>query len=62
MYGLLLTSDWQVPVLRLLVPVSDWANTRHPGKGGIWVLIVSLGLSPIPAILAYTSANSGKPS
>ena len=38
-------------------PVSDWVNTRHPGQGRIWVVIVSLGLSPIPAILAYTSAS-----
>jgi len=39
-------------------PVSDWVNTRHPGKGRIWVVIVSLGLSPIPAILAYTSSST----
>lgn len=39
-------------------PVSDWVNTHHPGKGRIWVVIVSLGLSPIPAILAYTAAST----
>jgi MFS family permease len=39
-------------------PVSDWVNTHMPGKGRIWVVIVSLGLSPFPAILAYTSADT----
>jgi MFS family permease len=39
-------------------PVSDWVNTRFPGKGRVWVVIFSLGLSPFPAILAYTSADT----
>ena len=39
-------------------PVSDWANTRFPGSGRIWVVIVSLGLSPFPAIVAYTSTDT----
>jgi MFS family permease len=38
-------------------PVSDWANTRFPSVGRVWVVIVSLGLSPFPAILAYTATN-----
>ena len=39
-------------------PVSDWAHVRQPGKGRLWVVIVSLGLSPIPALWAYTAADS----
>ncbi|WP_245978565.1 MFS transporter [Aurantiacibacter xanthus] len=39
-------------------PVSDWAHSRLGGKGRLWVVIVSLGLSPFPGIAAYTATDS----
>ncbi len=39
-------------------PVSDWAHSRRPNRGRLWVVIFSLGLSPIPGYFTYTAPDT----
>ncbi|MDE2561411.1 MAG: MFS transporter [Sphingomonadales bacterium] len=40
-------------------PVSDWAETRLPGAGRVWLVLFALGISPLIALQVYTAPDAG---
>ncbi|MFV4725640.1 hypothetical protein ACNJUL_21080, partial [Mycobacterium tuberculosis] len=38
-------------------PVSDWLDGRWPGAGRVWLVFLSLGLSPLLALTVYSAPD-----
>jgi MFS family permease len=40
-------------------PLSDWANSRLPGAGRVWMALFAMGLSPFIALWVYHAQDAG---